>query len=86
VSIDGNADGVRVSIEDNGPGIPEAYASRIFDKFFRVPRGNEHSVKGYGLGLSYAAQIMKLHNGSITMRPSPGSGCIFTLQFRKDIA
>jgi len=76
-----NETGISLSFSDNGPGIPAQYALRIFDKFFRVPHGNEHSIKGYGLGLSYASQVMKLHRGSIRMLPSESGGCQFILQF-----
>ncbi len=66
---------------DNGPGIPEEYTGKIFDKFFRVPAGNEHSVKGYGLGLYYAAQVMKEMDGHIYVKNNQGAGCTFTLRF-----
>lgn len=68
-----------ISIKDNGMGIPEEYITKIFDKFFRVPKGNEHSVKGYGLGLNYAALVMQQHGGEITANNNKDSGCKFTL-------
>jgi len=77
---------IEISIADKGPGIPPAFHDRIFEKFFRVPSGNEHSVKGYGLGLSYAAQVMQQHGGSIKVANHPGGGAIFTLTFNKFIA
>ncbi len=71
---------VIVEIKDNGPGIPEEYQKRIFEKFFRLPSDNIHNVKGYGLGLSYARTVMELHGGSIEMRNlNPGSS--FILKF-----
>jgi signal transduction histidine kinase len=76
-------DRITVALRDHGPGIPAAYAGRVFDKFFRVPKGNEHSVKGYGLGLSYAAQVMKAHGGSIALEATPGGGCTFVLHFNR---
>ncbi len=85
VSITAEPQAVSISLSDNGPGIPQAYANRIFDKFFRVPRGNEHSVKGYGLGLSYASQVMKQHGGSISQQPSPEGGCNFILYFSRSL-
>jgi len=72
---------VQLSLADNGPGIPEEYRDRIFEKFFRVPTGNLHQTRGYGLGLSYAAQIMKQHNGSINVNNLAAGGCVFTLTF-----
>ena len=68
-----------IEISDNGPGIPEVYQKRIFDKFFRVPSGNVHNVKGYGLGLSFASMIMKLHGGTISVR-NLNPGCSFILK------
>ncbi len=73
--------GTKISITDNGPGIPEAYLSKVFDKFFRVPDGNKHNTKGYGLGLYYAAQVMRASGGNITVNNNTNKGCTFTLTF-----
>lgn len=72
---------VQLRISDNGPGIPEEYREKVFEKFFRVPTGNRHNTKGYGLGLSYAAQVMRQHNGTINVNNMAGGGCMFTLTF-----
>ncbi len=72
---------VFISVLDDGPGIPEEYISKIFDRFFRVPTGNKHNIKGFGLGLSFAALVMKQHNGSIKARNLPDRGCEFVLKF-----
>ena len=72
---------VQLALTDNGPGIPEEYKEKVFEKFFRVPTGNRHNTKGYGLGLSYAAQVMRLHNGSINFNNVGAGGCMFTLTF-----
>ncbi len=74
---------VFLTVSDNGPGIPEEYISRVFDKFFRVPKGDRHDVKGYGLGLSFAELVMKQHSGSINVRNLEEGGCRFTLIFPK---
>lgn len=70
---------VRLSIMDNGPGIPEKYISKVFDKFFRVPKGNQHDVKGYGLGLSYVKSVVELHGGSISVHSTPGKETEFII-------
>ena len=73
---------IKIIVSDNGPGIPKEYISKIFDSFFRVPNGNLHNTKGYGLGLSYAALVMKHHNGKIKAR-NIDKGCEFTLTLKK---
>lgn len=70
---------VIIAVKDNGPGIPEEYISRVFDKFFRVPAGNLHNVKGYGLGLSFARMVINNHRGSIAVRNLPEGGCEFII-------
>ena len=72
---------VQLSLTDNGPGIPEEYREKVFEKFFRVPSGNRHNTKGFGLGLSYAAQVMRQHNGTINVNNIADGGCVFTLSF-----
>ncbi|MBL7717893.1 MAG: HAMP domain-containing histidine kinase [Flavipsychrobacter sp.] len=81
ISLTESADSIQLSVTDNGPGIPEEYTARVFEKFFRVPTGNRHNAKGYGLGLSYAAQVMQQHMGSISVANVPDGGCRFTLTF-----
>jgi signal transduction histidine kinase len=61
-------------VSDKGIGIAEEYRGKIFDKFFRVPTGNIQPVKGYGLGLSYVAEIIKRHMGSVSMESELGKG------------
>lgn len=73
--------GSSLSIRDNGPGIPLEFQHQVFDKFFRIPAGNRHDVKGYGLGLNFASQVMIHHGGSITVSNLTSGGCQFTLHF-----
>jgi signal transduction histidine kinase len=66
-------------LHDNGPGIAPEHQARVFEQFFRVPTGNVHAVKGYGLGLHYARQVAAAHGGTLTLRSQPGRGTTFTL-------
>lgn len=81
IGMEKRGEEVMLSVTDNGPGIPAEYLDRIFDNFFRVPTGDLHNVKGYGLGLSYAAMVMRLHGGTIRAENLPEGGVRFILTF-----
>lgn len=70
---------LEIRIRDNSIGIPEAYVGTIFNKFSRVPQGNQHNVKGYGLGLHYAAHVIELHGGTITVDSQVDQGSTFII-------
>lgn len=70
---------LKISIKDNGIGISEKDKTQVFDKFFRAKNKEIHNVKGLGLGLYYTNQIMKAHNGIITVEGKEGKGTTFIL-------
>jgi len=70
---------IQLKISDNGIGIPESYQDKIFDKFFRVPTGDLHNVKGHGLGLSYVANVIQQHQGKIKVESQEGIGSSFKI-------
>jgi two-component system, OmpR family, phosphate regulon sensor histidine kinase PhoR len=73
-----------IKVTDSGPGIPKEYQKKIFEKFFRVPSGDVHNIKGYGLGLSYVASVVKSHGGEITVDSEIGNGSSFIIKLPKD--
>lgn len=83
VAITDLGDTVELAVTDNGIGISPAYRQKIFDKFFRVPHGDTHNTKGYGLGLSYVAQVVKEHGGMIGVTSEEGKGSTFTVVLKR---
>ena len=71
--------GMELTVEDNGMGIPAESIKRVFDRFYRVPTGNVHTIKGFGLGLYYSRRVVKGHGWKLGLESEPGKGTLIRI-------
>lgn len=79
IDTENQDDRIRMTVADKGIGIESKYLSKVFDKFFRVPTGNIHKVKGFGLGLNYVKSISHIHHWELKAESEPGQGSRFSV-------
>ena len=84
VSTRNTDQGILMEVADQGIGIPKEHLGKIFNKFYRVPTGNLHNVKGFGLGLNYVQQIVKAHKWKIDVESTYGKGTTFTIRIPQE--
>ena len=83
VALTASEDHLDFAIRDNGIGIAKEYQKKIFEKFFRVPTGDVHDIKGYGLGLNYVSAVVQKHGGTIGVESEIGKGSLFKIRLPK---
>lgn len=80
IGLANDNDHLKIMISDNGPGIPRKFHHLVFQRFFRVPTGNRHNIKGFGIGLYYVKMIVEMASGSITLSNVKTGGARFEIQ------
>jgi two-component system phosphate regulon sensor histidine kinase PhoR len=85
ITLKENKENVLLMVRDHGMGIAKEHQKRIFEKFFRVPTGDIHNSKGYGLGLSYVQTVVTKHGGTIEVESDLGKGSCFNISLPKNV-
>jgi two-component system phosphate regulon sensor histidine kinase PhoR len=71
---------VQISISDNGNGIPKSQKEKVFEQFYRIPTGNTHNIKGFGIGLYYSRSIVESHGGTIQINYNKNNKTVFKIE------
>ncbi|MBK7432633.1 MAG: HAMP domain-containing histidine kinase [Chitinophagaceae bacterium] len=82
-TVDHGSD-LHIAVKDNGIGIAKLHQKKIFDRFYRIPEGELHTAKGFGLGLNFVKKVIDAHNGKIEVDSEPGMGSTFTIKIPKN--
>ncbi|MCA0237970.1 MAG: HAMP domain-containing histidine kinase [Bacteroidetes bacterium] len=80
IRLHNEGNSLALSVQDNGIGIPREHQKHVFDKFYRVPTGNVHNVKGFGLGLFYVKTMCKEHKWKLDLHSEPNKGTTITIR------
>ncbi|MCK6482190.1 MAG: HAMP domain-containing histidine kinase, partial [Planctomycetes bacterium] len=76
--------GVRIEVEDNGPGVPPEERRRVFEEFYRVERPGTEGAGGTGLGLALVKRLVEAHGGTVSVEEAPGGGSVFAVEIPAD--
>jgi signal transduction histidine kinase len=79
ISTQNIRDGIQILVKDNGIGLSKEDQHKVFEKFYRVQRGNVHDTKGFGLGLNYVKSIVEAHHGRVTIDSKLKEGTTFAI-------
>ena len=71
IYLKSNLNNIEISVTDDGNGIEKNHQEKIFEQFYRIPKGNTHDVKGFGIGLYYSKKIIEKHGGKISVSSNP---------------
>jgi two-component system phosphate regulon sensor histidine kinase PhoR len=80
IELNSEKDMIQISIKDNGNGIPKSQKEKVFEQFYRIPTGNTHNVKGFGIGLYYTKSIIESHGGTIQISYDKNNNTVFKIE------
>ena len=84
VTVRAEAGEAVIEVADDGPGLTDEQAARVFERFYRADKSRSRAHGGAGLGLSIVAAIVEAHGGSVSAAPAPGGGAVFTVRLPLD--